>query len=49
MFGHSLKLFIRFGYTSEIIFAIFLQIDFSHFLGVYYYQDKNVLRIKFLD
>ena len=46
--GHGLKMCILFGYNPQII-LLFLQIEFSRFLGVYYYQDMNVLRIKFSD
>ena len=46
-FGNGLKMCICFGYNPQIFFATFSQIEFSRFLGVYYYQDMNVLRIKF--
>ena len=46
--GHGLKMCICFGYNPQIIFHnFFSQIEFSRFLGVYYYQDMNMLRIRF--
>ena len=50
-FGHGLKMCICFGYNYQIILLLhfFSQIDFSRFLGVYYYQDVNVVMIKFSD
>ena len=36
-------------YSSDYFLLLFSQIEFSRFLGVYYYQDMNVLRIKFSD
>ena len=42
-----------FAYVLDIIlrlfFIFFPQIEISCFLGVYYYQDMNVLRIKSSD
>ena len=36
------------GYNPLIIFDTFSQIDFSHFLGVYYYQNKNAVSLTYL-
>ena len=50
IFGHVLKMCIYFGYNPQIIFLTFYaQVELSSFLDVYYYQDMNVLRIKFSD
>ena len=46
-FGSGLKICICFGYNPQIFFTFNPQIDFSSFLGVYYYQYMNFLRIKF--
>ena len=47
-FSHGIKMCICFGYNPQIIFVTFFsQIEFICFLAVNYYQDMNVLRIKF--
>ena len=34
-FGHGLKICMCFGYNPQIIFVTFLQVEFSHFSGVF--------------
>ena len=50
MFSHGLKMCICFGYNPQIFFKYFFsQIECIGFLAIYYYQDMNVLGIKFSD
>ena len=43
-FSYGLKMCICFGYNRQIFFHTF---SFKLSLAVYYYQELNVLRIKF--
>ena len=48
-FGHGLKICIYFVYNPQIIFCYyFSQIGLSLFIGIYYYQDMNVLFTRFM-
>ena len=47
-FGRGLRMCICFGYNPQIIVTFFKN-ELSCFLGLYYYQDMHVLRIKFSD